>query len=148
MVVRFGSETDSGDLTGRVTTVSDRRPEEAEVREAVRSFLGVSRQEAPAFSALKVGGRPLYWYARRGLEATKADREVVVHRIDVVEKLGPDVTLDVACGRGTYMRVLARDLGRALGCSGHLAALRRMAVGAFRVEDAVPLWRLVEEYGS
>ncbi|HOU53757.1 MAG TPA: tRNA pseudouridine(55) synthase TruB [Myxococcota bacterium] len=141
--VRLGSETDTGDWTGVVVSRGPGGlPGVDVIGEAVASFLGEGLQEPPAHSALKHQGRPLYWYARRGLEVAKAARPVVFHEIRLLEYLPPDLDLRVRCGKGAYMRVLARDLGRRLGCGGHLVALRRTAVGEYRVEQAVPLWRL------
>jgi len=141
--VRLGSETDTGDWTGvTVARGPGSLPAIEEIRQAAESFLGEGLQEPPAHSALKHQGRPLYWYARRGREVVKEARPVVFHEVRVLEFLPPDVDLRVRCGKGAYMRVLARDLGRRLGCLGHLVALRRTSVGEYRVEQAVPLWRL------
>jgi len=141
--VRLGSETDTGDWTGvMVARGFGPLPGIDVIREAAASFLGEGLQEPPAHSALKHRGRPLYWYARRGQEVVKEARQVVFHEVSLLEFLPPDVGLRVRCGKGAYMRVLARDLGRRLGCLGHLVALRRTAVGEYRVEQAVPLWRL------
>lgn len=143
LTVRLGSETDTCDCTGVVVGVGPRPlPGLDAVRAALPAFVGELMQEAPAYSALKHEGRPLYWYARHGEAIVKPPRPVVIHAAELVEYLEPDLVLDVRCGKGAYMRSLARDLGRALGCLAHLAALRRTAVGPHRVEDAVPLWRL------
>ena len=146
MTVRFGSETDSGDLTGCVVARGDgTMPDVDALRLAAVPFTGEIDQEAPAYSALKLDGKPLYWYARQGRPVVKPARRIVIHAIDVVECLPPDAVLAVRCGKGAYMRSLARDLGRALGCLGHLVALRRTAVGVHRVEDATPLWKLIAD---
>lgn len=141
--VRLGSETDTGDWTGVVVARgTGALPDIETIRQAAASFVGEGLQEPPAHSALKHQGRPLYWYARRGQQVVKEPRPVVFHEIRLLEYLPPDLDLRVRCGKGAYMRVLARDLGRRLGCLGHLVALRRTAVGEYRVENAVPLWRL------
>jgi tRNA pseudouridine55 synthase len=146
LAVRLGSETDTGDLTGRVVSRGEGTlPGLDAIRVALSAFLGEIDQEPPAYSALKLDGKPLYWYARRGREVVKDARRVTIHAIEVVEYLPPDLVLDVRCGKGAYMRSLGRDLGRSLGCLGHLVALRRTAVGPHRVEDAVPLWRFAPE---
>ncbi len=143
LTVRFGSETDTCDLTGAVVARGEAPlPGEAAIREALRAFVGEVVQEAPAYSALKHEGKPLYWYARRGETVVKPPRNVVIHSADLLEWLAPDAVVKVSCGKGAYMRSLARDLGRSLGCLGHLVALRRTAIGPYRVEQAVPLWRL------
>jgi tRNA pseudouridine55 synthase len=93
-------------------------------------------------SALKKDGRALYDYARAGIEVERAPRTVTVHRLELVEWEGRRLVIDVTCSKGTYVRTLAADLGEALGCGAHLAALRRTACGALRVEDAVTIERL------
>ena len=143
ITVRFGSETDTGDLTGRVVSRGPGPwPSLAAIADALPAFVGEVLQEPPAYSALKLDGRPLYWYARHGQTVVKPARPIVIHAVEVVEYLAPDVVLDVRCGKGAYMRSLGRDLGRALACGAHLVALRRTAVGPHLVENAVPLWRL------
>jgi tRNA pseudouridine55 synthase len=143
LTVRFGSETDTCDLTGAVVARGPSPlPDEAAIRTALADFVGDIQQEAPAYSALKHHGRPLYWYARRGEPVVKPARTVSIRSADLVEWLPPDAVLRVSCGKGAYMRSLARDLGRVLGSCGHLVALRRTAIGPYRVEDATPLWRL------
>lgn len=145
MTVRFGSETDTCDLTGATVAVSTRPlPPEDDIRAVLPGFTGEIMQEPPAYSALKLNGKPLYWYARKGNPVTKEARPVRIDSIELVELLGPDALFRVACGKGAYMRSLGRDIGRVLGCPAHLTGLRRTAVGRFRVEDAWPLWRLVE----
>jgi len=141
--LRLGSETDTGDLTGRVAEVHrGPLPDLGDLESILGGFTGRITQEPPAFSALKLDGRPLYWYARRGMDVKKPARDVVIHRLELVEYLPPDARFVVACGKGTYIRSLGCDLGRSLGCPGHLVALRRTAVGPYRVEQAHPLWRL------
>ena len=143
LTMRLGCETDTGDLTGVVVARGDRAlPGLDEIAAATLPFVGEIDQEPPVYSALKHEGKPLYWYARRGQTVTKAARRVTLHSIDVIERVGPDVVIDVRCGKGAYMRALAQDLGRALGCLGHLVALRRTQVGPHRIEDATPLWRI------
>lgn len=143
LTIRFGSETDTCDLTGAVIARGESPlPTEEAIRVGLRAFLGEVLQEAPAYSALKHEGRPLYWYARRGEAIVKPPRRVRFDTVDLVEWLPPDAVVRVVCGKGAYMRSLARDLGRSLGCLGHLVALRRTAVGPYRVEQAVPVWRL------
>ena len=145
VTLRLGSETDAGDLTGRVVARGGGPlPDLDAIAAVLPRFVGAIEQDAPAYSALKLDGKPLYWYARRGLPATKPARTVDIRAIDLVEFLPPDANLRVACGKGAYMRTLGRDIGRALGCLAHLVALRRTAVGPYRIEDALPLWRLTD----
>jgi tRNA pseudouridine55 synthase len=96
------------------------------------------------YSALHYQGQRLYKLARRGEVVDRKPRQVVIHRLEVEEVALPLVTITVSCSQGTYIRTLAADLGAALGCGGHLAALRRLAVGDFRVEEALPLAALEE----
>ena len=140
--VRLGERTSTGDAEGEVL---ERRPvavTAASVETALARFRGAIEQIPPMHSALKHQGRPLYAYAREGQSIERAPRRVVVHEL-VLERLeGPDLDLLVRCSKGTYVRTLAEDLGEALGCGGHLTALRRTAVGPFGVDDAVTLDRL------
>jgi tRNA pseudouridine55 synthase len=136
---RLGVETDTLDADGSVT---DERPIEGitgkAVRAAMAALVGESMQRPPAFSALKVGGRTLYEAARAG-EPIEAEPRPI--RVDAFEALAidlPDVRFRVTCGGGTYVRVLAADVGTALGCGAHLTALRRTAIGPFRAERARP----------
>jgi tRNA pseudouridine55 synthase len=137
--LKLGVETDSQDLTGRVTAESDRLPSPEEVRQAATRFVGEIEQVPPSYSAVHHQGERLYKLARRG-EAVEAEpRQVVVYRLEIQEVALPQVTVRVECGKGTYIRTLAHDLGRALGCGAHLVALTRLAVGVFRLEEAWPL---------
>jgi len=146
LTIRFGSRTDTGDLTGKVVAIGPGPlPTRDHLIASLRAFEGTIEQAPPAYSALKVRGKPMYWYARRGQTVEKAPRSVVIHRITLVEQLALDAVLDVECSKGTYMRTLAEDVGRMLGCEAHLVALRRTAVGPYRVDDAIPLWRIEQE---
>ena len=143
MTVRFGAETDSSDLMGKITAVREGPIPDREAIEAVFSdFVGEIMQESPIFSALKYGGKPMYWYARRGIPVSRPPRQVRIDSLEFIEMLGPDVVIAVRCGKGVYMRSLGHDIGRAVGCPAHLIALRRTVVGPHRVEDAWPVWRL------
>lgn len=145
MTVRFGSETDTCDLTGKVVELGTGAiPDAAAIQEVLPAFTGEIQQEPPIYSALKHEGKPLYWYARQGNPVTKPARTVTIHQLEFVEMVGPDAVFRVACGKGAYMRSLGRDIGRALGCPAHLIALRRTAIGPLRIEDAWPLWLLMQ----
>lgn len=137
--VELGKETDTQDSTGQVVADKPVAVSEAEVRAAAARFVGVIEQVPPLYSALRHQGRRLYELARRGIEVEVRPRKVTIYRLEVREIRLPRVVLEVTCSKGTYMRTLAHDLGRALGSGGHLAALRRLAVGPFRVEAALPL---------
>lgn len=136
-VIRLGSETDTLDRTGRTTRTADVPVlDAAAVQAAVAGFTGPIRQVPPMFSALKRDGVPLHVLARKGVDVAREARDVVIHGL-TVEIAGPGrLAFAVRCSKGTYVRVLAEDLGRALGTAAHLETLRRTAVGRFRVEDA------------
>jgi tRNA pseudouridine55 synthase len=139
--VRFGVETDTDDAAGAVTARRDAGAvEEAAVRRALEPFRGAIMQVPPSYSALKRAGRPLYQYARAGEPIVAAPRAVVVHELELVAFSGPDaVSLTMRCSKGTYVRALARDLGRALAVGAHVTALRRTRSGPFALADARPL---------
>ena len=136
-VVRFGAETATDDREGAVTREADVPTlTPASVELSLAELRGVISQVPPQYAALKVGGRPAYARARGGETVALAARSVRVFRLDVIEVSPPDLRLLVVCSSGTYVRAIARDLGRALGSAAHLAALRRLAVGALDAADA------------
>jgi tRNA pseudouridine55 synthase len=136
-VVRFGSETATDDAAGE-TTRSSAGPAHAEAVSALAAFRGVIRQRPPAYAAVKVDGRRAYDLAREGKTPELAAREVQVHRLDVTEwNSDSDLGLLIVCSSGTYVRSLARDLGRSLGSAAHLAALRRLAIGSLEIREAI-----------
>jgi len=133
----LGERTASGD---RETAVIERRPvdvDRAAIDAACRRFTGTIEQTPPMHSALKKDGRALYDYARAGLEVERAPRRVTITHIEVVEFDGDRLVIDIACSKGTYIRALADDIGQALGCGAHLAALRRTGAGRLDVRDAI-----------
>jgi tRNA pseudouridine55 synthase len=139
--VCFGVETDTDDAAGTVTARHDAGAvNEAAVRRALESFRGAISQVPPSYSALKRAGRPLYDYARAGEVVEVAPRAVTVHALELTSFAGPGaVTMTMRCSKGTYVRALARDLGRALGVGAHVTALRRTRSGPFSLADALPL---------
>ena len=138
-LVRFGTETDTDDREGKVTRTSP-APARGDAEAALDGFRGVISQIPPDYAAVKVGGRPAYARARAGETLTLAAREVQVHRLDVTRwSTETDLGLLVVCSSGTYVRSLARDLGRATGSAAHLVGLRRLAVGALEVGDATSI---------
>jgi len=143
-VVKLGEETDTQDLTGEVVARSDELPEPEQIYEAAARFVGEIEQIPPMYSALHHQGERLYHLARRGETVDVKPRKVTVYELEVQEVALPLVTITVTCSPGTYIRTLAADLGRALGCGAHLAALRRLAVGPFAVEEALTLEALRE----
>jgi len=141
-VLKLGVTTDSGDAEGAVTgTVAVDIPESA-ILSVLPRFIGNIQQIPPMHSALKRDGRPLYELARQGIEVERAPRAVTVHAIDCLGFAGGLLTLRVACSKGTYIRVLAADIGQALGCGAHLTALRRTRVGDLDLAGAVTLAEL------
>jgi tRNA pseudouridine55 synthase len=139
--VCFGVETDTDDAAGAVTARRDAGTvEEAAVREALAPFRGAIAQVPPSYSALKRAGRALYDYARAGETITVGPRNVVVHELEMTSFGGPGaVSFRMRCSKGTYVRAVARDLGRALGVGAHVIALRRTRSGPFSLADARPL---------
>jgi tRNA pseudouridine55 synthase len=137
--VAWGAETTTDDLEGAVTQSNDRRPTSAEIEAALPGFRGVINQRPPAFSAIKVDGERAYDLARAGEEVVLAEREVTVHRLDLLEAASDWADFEMVCGKGTYVRSLARDLARAIGAFGHVSVLRRTAVGAFDESRAISL---------
>lgn len=138
--VRFGVVTSTDDLAGEV--LESRSVEGwsvAAVEFALRDFEGLIEQVPPAVSAVKVGGRRSYDLARHGRAVALAPRPVQIYSLALLDAAPPEITLRIACSRGTYVRSIARDLGARLGWGGTLAALARSAVGPYRVERALTL---------
>jgi tRNA pseudouridine55 synthase len=138
--LRLGIGTDSGDAEGKVVS---ERPVPALTPEAIEQGLatlrGEQQQIPPMHSAVKVGGKRLYELAHKGQQIPRAPRAIVVQALVLEELALPSLTLRVACSKGTYIRVLAEDLGERLGCGAHLTALRRLRSGRFDLDDALPL---------
>lgn len=135
----LGVTTTTGDAEGEVTARAVVEATDAAVDVVLSRFVGSMEQVPPMHSALKREGRPLYELARAGIEVERAPRQVVIHALRRVERAGDSLTLDVECSKGTYVRVLAEDIGRALGCGAHLTALRRTRVGPLALDDALTL---------
>ncbi|TYO99719.1 tRNA pseudouridine synthase B [Geothermobacter ehrlichii] len=136
--MRLGQQTDTQDLTGRI--VCETRPDEeviARLEEVLPRFVGEIEQTPPMYSALKKDGVPLYKLARRGEEVDRRPRRVQIHALRLGAVQGYDVSFEVHCSKGTYVRTLAHDIGQALGCGAHLRTLRRLAAGAFHVDAAL-----------
>lgn len=137
--ILFGVRTSSGDLDGEVIAERTVTFDEAALRAALTAFLGEIEQVPPMHSALKHQGRPLYEYARQGIDIPRKARRVTVHSLELEDFDGLRAHVRVQCGKGFYVRALADELGEALGCGAHLVGLRRLAVGGFSLEDAVTL---------
>lgn len=137
--VRFGIGTSTADAEGEV--VAHGRPDfdRQTIIDALHRFVGTITQVPPRHAALKWLGRPYYAYARGGVEIERPPREIVIHSLALIDWSPSDAIVDIHCSKGTYIRALAEDLGAALGSCAHLAALRRIQSGAFRVDEALTL---------
>jgi tRNA pseudouridine55 synthase len=141
--IAWGAETDTDDTEGRVVATSERRPSQAEIEAAMPDFIGEIEQVPPAFSAVKVSGERAYDLARGGEDVVLAPRTITIERFNLLGIADADhAEFEISCGKGTYIRALARDLGRVLGCHGHVSQLRRIEVGPFGEDAMVPLEQL------
>jgi tRNA pseudouridine55 synthase len=138
--VRMGVTTDTYDSEGAPTRIVDSMDvSQEELERALMGFVGEIEQTPPAFSAVKVDGERAYRLARKGAEVALRPRGARIDRIELLRFAPPEAEIEVECGKGTYIRSLAHDVGQVLGCGGHLASLVRTRVGAFSVESAVSL---------
>jgi tRNA pseudouridine55 synthase len=138
--VRWGEERDTDDAEGRVVNTSENRPDADAIRAQLSRFTGTIEQVPPRFSAIKIAGERAYDLARDGEQVELQPRTIEVHRLELVDVPDADhAVLAAECGKGTYVRSLARDLGRVLGVFGHVSALRRNRVGPFSESDMIPL---------
>jgi tRNA pseudouridine55 synthase len=136
--IRFGIETDTHDSTGRVIqTHPTTKLTEQSVRETASKFTGFIHQTPPMFSAVKIGGKKLYSLARKGQTVSRKPRKIHVERFDITEFKNDSARAQIVCSTGTYVRTLIHDVGCELGTGAHMTALRRIAMGRFRVEHAV-----------
>ena len=139
-VLRLGETTDTQDATGQVLN----RVDPCEVTEdvlqtVIARFRGVQQQLPPMYSAVKVGGQPLYKAARAGRTVDRVERSIAIHQLEIVAVHGRDVVMRIVCSKGTYVRTLCADIGQALGVGGHLYALERRRVGPLSIEQAVTI---------
>jgi tRNA pseudouridine55 synthase len=141
-VLKLGAITTTGDTEGEVTGCKAVKLSRDEVERAVSAFHGKITQTPPMHSALKHQGKPLYEYARAGVEIERKSREVTIHSIALHKFEGDEAEIHVACSKGTYIRVLGEDIGKQLGCGAHLAVLERLSTGGFQLEDAYSLEQL------
>ncbi len=147
-VLRLGETTDTEDATG---TILESKPtaglDGATIRAAADKFHGAIQQVPPMYSAVKVAGVPLYKSARAGRSVERRPRSVVIHALEILAVEGRDVTLRVACSKGTYIRTLCADIGAALGVGGHMAALERTRVGPLVIDEALTLEEIATRCG-
>ena len=147
--VRWGIETDTDDAEGKAVATADTRPDRAAIEAALPAFIGEIMQRPPAFSAIKVEGVRAYDLAREGEDVVLDERPLTIHRLDIVEGGDRDhAVFEAECSKGTYVRALARDIGRRLGCLGHVTALRRLVVGPFDESSFVTLAELEERQAA
>ena len=138
--VRWGEERDTDDAEGRVIATSEQRPSAETIRAALPAYIGTIQQVPPRYSAIKIEGERAYDLARDGQTVELEARPVEIRRLELIEVPDPDhAVLEAECGKGTYVRSIARDLGRSFGCFGHVCALRRTAVGPFSEETMISL---------
>ena len=146
---RFGVVTDTQDVTGQVLSESGAVPPEAEIREALASFLGVQEQLPPLYSAVKIDGKKLYEYARKGKEVARQPRKIEITEIEPLG-FGPEgeYRFRLTVSKGTYVRTVCHDLGAKLGCGAAMSSLRRLRAGSFTIKDAFPLEAFLEPGGE
>lgn len=139
--IRLGQTTDTDDGEGRMIRQRPVPPgtDEGIIQKALAGFVGEIFQVPPRYAAIKQNGIPLYKLTRQGMDVNPVPRRVVIHAIHLLKWHSPDLTLDIHCGPGTYIRALARDVGEHLGCGGHLASLVRLKSGQFSLEEAIEL---------
>lgn len=135
--LRLGVTTSTGDAEGEILEQRPVTATEAEIRTAILHFVGAQTQTPPMHSALKVAGKPLYAYARAGLTVERQSRSIIIYSIQLIDYKEYYIKLRVHCSKGTYIRVLAEDIGAALGCGAHLTALTRESAGGFSLAQAV-----------
>jgi len=144
--LKLGERTDTFDSTGKIVEKKDPGELYAEdIRDVLSRFKGCIQQTPPMYSAVKIGGKPLYKLARKGISVERSERSVHIHELELLSFHHPYVNLRVVCSKGTYMRTLCEDIGNALGTGAHMTALERTRVGNFRIEDAVSLAELPDQ---
>lgn len=141
-VVKLGQTTATGDSEGEVLSTHPVNVSRSQVEKVLQSFVGTISQVPPMHSALKHQGKALYTYARAGVEIERKPREVTIYQLGLDEFNGDELSITVSCSKGTYIRVLAEDIGKALGCGAYMSALRRTVIGAFQLNRAVTLTQL------
>ena len=140
--LQLGATTTTGDTEGEILTTAEVSVTREMLDKVMRRFVGVFSQVPPMYSALKHQGKALYEYARAGVEIERQPRTVSIHRIELIEFEGTRAVITISCSKGTYIRTLAEDIGKALGCGAYLTELRRIETGGFDVEQAATLDQL------
>ena len=142
--LRLGVVTDTQDTSGTVLETNSVCVTRAQLEAALRQFLGPIEQIPPMYSAIKINGQKLYELARRGQEVACRPRSITIHALELLEGEGADWTVRVRCSKGTYVRTLCHDLGRALGCGGCMSSLRRTRAGSFTLAQAVTMQQVLD----
>jgi tRNA pseudouridine55 synthase len=141
--IKLGERTDTGDLTGRILEKKNSlRLEETDIYNLLKNFVGQIKQIPPMYSAIKIQGQPLYKLARMGIEIQRPERLIEIYGIDLIRFDQPYLYLKISCSKGTYIRTLCDDIGKALHVGAHMISLKRTKVGNFRIEDAASLREL------
>ena len=140
--LKLGLTTTTGDIEGEIVTRNEVAVAQSDIDRILPKYRGTIRQIPPIYSALKVAGKPMYDYARKGIEVERTAREVEIKRLDCLHFSGDELVIDVSCSKGTYIRTLGEDIGTALGCGAHLSALRRTVSSALTIEHAITLEQL------
>jgi len=135
-MVQLGVSTSTGDTEGEVTATADVNVTREQIEAVLPQFRGALEQMPPMYSALKRDGKPLYEYARAGITLERETRSITIYSLELLDYQSPHLTLRVKCSKGTYIRVLGEDIGKALGCGAHLQALRRIQVGHLSLDQA------------
>ena len=145
-ILRMGMTTDTYDADGLITSTTPVSVSEEQFSRALEKFVGEIEQVPPPFSAIKIKGRPAYDMAREGEPVDLQPRRITVYNLELLEWAPPEAVIDVYCSSGTYVRSLANDLGKELGCGAHLVGLRRTKSGRFTLRDAIPLKKMRESF--
>ena len=140
--LKLGVTTTTGDTEGEIVAQHEVTTSQADVDAVLPRFMGTTQQIPPIYSALKVAGKPMYDYARKGLDVAREAREITISELKCLHFAADELEISVTCGKGTYIRVLAEDIGAVLGCGAHLSALRRTAVASLSIAQALTLAQL------
>jgi tRNA pseudouridine55 synthase len=147
--IKLGERTDTGDLTGRILErKSSLILKEKDIYNLLKHFVGLIKQVPPMYSAIKMQGQPLYKLARMGMEVQRPERLIQIYRIDMLSFDQPYLDLKISCSKGTYIRTLCDDIGKALHVGAHMISLKRTQVGNFRIEDSASLEELKHSKGA
>ena len=141
-MLKLGVTTTTGDTEGEIVAQREVTATQADIDLVLPRFMGTTLQIPPLYSALKVAGKPMYDYARKGLDVAREAREITISELTCLRSAADELEISVTCGKGTYIRVLAEDIGAVLGCGAHLNALRRTTVGSLSIAQALTLAQL------